>query len=81
MLANDTDVDGDTLTVTGSTNGAHGTVTCTTAGVCTYTPAANYNGPDCFTYTVSDGHGGTATGTVSVTVTPVNDARSRWTTR
>ena len=40
----------------------------------TYIPSANYNGPDSFTYTISDGHGGAATGTVSVTVTPVNDA-------
>ncbi len=74
VLTNDTDADSDTLTVTGKTNGAHGTVSCTAVGVCTYTPAANYNGPDSFTYTVSDGHGGTATGTVTVTVTPVNDA-------
>ena len=68
VLANDTDVDGDTLSVTGSTDGAHGTVACTGAGVCTYTPATGYSGPDSFTYTVSDGHGGTATGTVTVTV-------------
>ena len=68
VLANDTDVDGDALTVTGSTDGAHGTVACTGAGVCTYTPATGYSGPNSFTYTVSDGHGGTATGTVTVTV-------------
>ena len=40
----------------------------------TYTPAANYNGADGFTYTISDGHGGAATATVSLTVRPVNDA-------
>ena len=61
-------MDGDTLSVTGSTDGAHGTVACTGAGACTYTPATGYSGPDSFTYTVSDGHGGTATGTVTVTV-------------
>jgi hypothetical protein len=39
----------------------------------TYTPNANYFGPDSFTYTISDGNGGTDTATVSVTVTSVND--------
>ena len=71
MLANDTDVDGDTLTVTTLTpTAAHGTVSCTAAGVCTYTPNADYDGSDSFTYEISDGHGGTDTATVSVTVTP-----------
>ncbi len=73
VLTNDTDPDGDTLTVTGSTNGAHGGVSCAAGGSCTYTPAANYNGPDSFTYTISDGHNGTDTATVNVTVTPAND--------
>ena len=69
-----------TLTVTGVTQGAHGTVTFTGAGV-TYTPAADYNGPDSFTYTVTDNGltNGVAdpksdTATVNVTVTAVNDA-------
>ncbi len=74
VLANDTDIDGGTLTVTTLTpTAAHGTVSCTAAGLCTYTPAANYNGPDSFTYSISDGNGGTDTATVNVTVTPVND--------
>ncbi len=42
-------------------------------GTLTYTPAANYNGPDTITYTVSDGQGGESTATVAVGVTPVND--------
>jgi hypothetical protein len=74
VLANDVDVDGDALSVTGSTDGAHGDVSCTPAGTCTYTPAADYAGPDTFTYTVADGNGGTDTASVSVTVTPENDA-------
>ena len=74
VLANDTDPDGDSLTVTGHGNPAHGTVVCS-ATSCTYTPTAGYSGPDAFTYTVADGHAGTDEGTVSVTVrpaTPVN---------
>ncbi len=39
-----------------------------------YTPNADFNGEDSFTYTASDGAGGTAVGTVTVTVEPVNDA-------
>ena len=74
VLGNDTDPDGDSLSVTSPTPAAgHGTVSCTTAGACTYTPAANFNGPDGFDYAISDGHAGTATGHVTVTVTAVND--------
>ncbi len=39
----------------------------------TYTPAANYNGPDSFTFTVNDGTVTSAPATVSITVTAVND--------
>ena len=70
VLSNDYDSDSDPLSVTASTNGAHGSVGCTLAGICTYTPNAGFAGTDSFTYTLSDGVGGTATGTVSVTVQP-----------
>ena len=72
VLANDTDAEGDALSVTASTQGAGGTVTCT-ASACTYTPRANWHGTDSFTYTVSDGRGAATTGTVTMTVAPVND--------
>lgn len=65
--SNDTDPEGDALTVTGKTNGAHGTVTFTSTSL-TYTPASGYFGTDTFTYTVSDGQGNTAIGHVTASV-------------
>ncbi len=77
-----TDADGDPITFTPS-DPAHGTVTlgvksclgtpssCTQA--VTYAPNPNYFGNDSFTYTVSDGNGGTDTATVNVTIAGVND--------
>ncbi|HZN63815.1 MAG TPA: Ig-like domain-containing protein [Tepidisphaeraceae bacterium] len=71
LLANDTDPDGDTLQITGvfSTADTHGRVSLA-GGRVVYTPDRNYSGPASFSYTVSDGNGGTATGTVRVTVLP-----------
>jgi VCBS repeat-containing protein len=60
--------------VTTVTQGAHGSVSINPNKTITYTPAAGYNGPDAFTYTVSDGNGGTATASVSVSVGGINDA-------
>ena len=74
VLANDTDLDGDNLTVTEVTQPANGTVVINADGTVTYTPDANYYGDDSFTYTISDGQGGTDTATVSLTVNPENDA-------
>jgi hypothetical protein len=73
VLSNDSTGGSGTLSVTGVTQGGHGTVTVNADGTLTYTPHANYAGPDSFGYTVSNGTG-TANGTVSVTVTGVNDA-------
>jgi Family of unknown function (DUF6288)/Bacterial Ig domain/Divergent InlB B-repeat domain/Bacterial Ig-like domain/HEAT repeats len=67
------DVDGDALTYTIVTQPAHGTLSGTGASR-TYTPAANYNGADSFTFKVNDGTVDSAVATVSITVTAVNDA-------
>ncbi|OYO30848.1 Ig-like domain-containing protein, partial [Janthinobacterium sp. PC23-8] len=68
------DVDGDSATYAKAGDPAHGTVTVNADGTYVYTPAANFNGPDSFSYTVSDGKGGSSTYTVNITVNPVNDA-------
>ncbi len=74
VLDNDTDVEGDTLSVTAVSTTSNGTAAITDDGTTvTYTPNANFHGSDSFTYVVSDGNGGTDTGTVDVTVTAVND--------
>src|SRR5205085_162064 len=74
VLTNDSDAGGDTLTVSVATAPAHGTAAVNADGSVTYTPAANYNGADSFTYTIADGHGATATATVGLTITAENDA-------
>ncbi len=72
---NDTDADGDPLTITAKTNGTDGSVTIGGGGTTlTYTRTGNFPTPqqtltDTFTYTVSDGRGGTATATVTATIT------------
>jgi VCBS repeat-containing protein len=74
VLANDTDPDSSTLTAAVVTGPGHGTLTLNANGTFTYTPAANYNGPDTFTYRASDGSLTSNPATVTMTVTPVNDA-------
>ncbi|MBI4461424.1 MAG: choice-of-anchor D domain-containing protein, partial [Acidobacteria bacterium] len=73
VLANDSDPDGDSLSVTSVTQGTNGSVSFTASNV-TYTPNLNFNGSDSFTYTISDGQGGSDSATVTVTVNAVNDA-------
>ncbi|MBB3656627.1 hypothetical protein FHX15_001855 [Rhizobium sp. BK650] len=69
LLANDTDANGDALTITGVGNALHGTVTLDKqSGTVIFKPSASYTGPASFTYTLSDGRGGTAQGNVGLTV-------------
>ena len=55
LLGNDTDVDGDTLTIVAVTSGVGGTAVLNPDGWATFTPAANFSGEATFTYSVSDG--------------------------
>ena len=65
-----TDPNGDTLTFTGPVSGpAKGSVTCDSAGACSYTSNAGQTGTDSFTFTVDDGSGGTDTATVTINLT------------
>ena len=66
VLANDSDPDGDPLTITAVTQGSNGSVT-TDGQTVTYTPNDDFTGSDSFTYTISDGNS-TDTATVTVRV-------------
>jgi hypothetical protein len=69
VLANDTDVDGDALTVAGASGGANTErAVLNSDNTVHYRPNEGFSGTDQFTYTVDDGNGGTATGTVTVIV-------------
>ena len=72
VKANDSDADGDSLTIVSVAQGEHGSVAISGSNV-TYTPAPNWSGIDAFAYTISDGYEGNAVATATVTVTPVND--------
>ena len=74
VLANDHDPEGVSLLPAITAHPGNGMATVQTGtGRITYTPTAHFTGPDAFTYTVTDGTH-SATATVSLTVTPVNDA-------
>jgi Ca2+-binding RTX toxin-like protein len=74
VLGNDSDVDfGTTLTAVQVVGPAHGTLTLNTDGSFEYVPAADYYGPDSFTYKANDGALDSNVVTVNITVTPVDD--------
>jgi hypothetical protein len=68
LIANDTDPDGDTLTITSVTQPAAGSVIKYSNGTVKFTPPSNWTGTTSFSYMVSDGNGGTDTATVNVSV-------------
>ncbi len=74
VLANDSDADGDTLSIAGFSSGQNGQVSESPAGELVYTPDQDFSGNDSFTYFVTDGRGGVTTATVDVAVAAVNDS-------
>jgi hypothetical protein len=74
VLTNDLDVDDNGLTVTEVDDPDHGTATVASdSSGLVYVPDPDWNGADTFSYTVSDGQGGSDNGLVTVTTTPIND--------
>jgi hypothetical protein len=69
VLENDTDADGDTLTIYDITQGISGTVVNNGDGTVTYSPTVSFNGADLFTYAISDAQSLSDTATVTVAVT------------
>ncbi len=74
VLINDGDVDGDLITAVLVTEPVHGTLALNADGSFLYTPVPNFNGLDSFTYRAYDGASDSPVATVTITVTPVNDA-------
>lgn len=76
VLSNDSDADGDTLSISSVGTANHGTAMISN-GVIMYTPSKGFVGTDSFTYVISDGKGGTDTATVSVVVKDTNTGPSQ----
>ncbi len=74
VLANDTDPNGDPLTVGSVTQATSGTVVVNSDQTVRYTPNANFSGQDSFTYVVTDDRGASQTAAVTIVVNPSNDA-------
>ena len=73
ILTNDADVDGDVLTPTVTSQPLHGVLVVNADGSFSYTPEANYNGLDGFSYLVSDGTTTSDVASATIMISPVND--------
>jgi hypothetical protein len=70
VLANDSDPDGDPLTLTSATVApAEGTVTVNADSTLRFIPGPDFNGPATISYSITDGNGGTASAVATVNVT------------
>ncbi len=74
VLANDTDVEAQPLSPVLVSGPANGRLTLNADGSITYTPDANFSGTDSFTYRAADGQSTSSPATVTISVTPINDA-------
>ena len=74
VLGNDTDVDGDALTAILVAGPSHGSLALNGNGSFTYTPGANYNGSDAFTYKANDGQADSNVASVTIAVTPLTSS-------
>jgi hypothetical protein len=74
VLANDSGLADAPIAVTIETAPAHGSAVVEASGSVTYTPVGGWNGTDAYTYRITDSDGQTDTATVTITVSPVNDA-------
>ncbi len=72
VLAQCSDPDGDTLVVDAVSNSTNGAAVTLVGQEITYTPVADFAGVDRFSYSIADGKGGTAIGTITVEVYPGN---------
>lgn len=80
LLANDNDPDGDPIVITGVNNAVNGSASYNTASqTVTFIANAGYSGPASFSYSISDGQGGTSSAQVSLTVAPPSDTQSLFT--
>ena len=74
LLANDSDVDGDALTITSVGTSTNGVAVLNADGSVTFTPELDFTGTASFEYTVEDGNGGIDTATVTIEIPTANDA-------